>query len=69
MITPLPSVDFACSSLQQEESQRSVLNPVKAPMESFAMYSKGSAETVICSACGVKGHMTEKCWTLVGYPK
>ena len=69
MITPLSIVDFSCSSLQQEESQRNILNPMKAPMESSAMYSRGSAETMMCSACGVKGRMKERCWTVVGYPK
>lgn len=65
MITPLPSVEFTCNTLQQEESQRSILDPV----ESLAMYSRGRNDTPVCGACGVKGHLREKCWTLVGYPK
>lgn len=69
MITPLPTMDFACSSLQQEESQRNILNPLKPSMESSAMYNKGIGESVICSACGIKGHMRDKCWTVIGYPK
>ncbi|VFQ69944.1 unnamed protein product [Cuscuta campestris] len=69
MMTALPSVEFACSSLQQEESQRCVLNPMKAPLESSAMYSKGATDPETCSACGVKGHPRERCWTVIGYPK
>ncbi|VFQ62855.1 unnamed protein product [Cuscuta campestris] len=69
MMTTLPSVEFACSSLQQEESQRCVLNPMKAPLESSAMYSKGATDPETCSACGVKGHPRERCWTVIGYPK
>lgn len=33
------------------------------------MYNRGTGENVICSVCGVKGHMKERCWTVVGYPK
>lgn len=68
-ITPLPTVDFACSTLQQEESQRNILNPMKASMESSAMYSRGVGEFVVCSACGIMGHLRDACWSVVGYPK
>lgn len=54
MITPLPTVDFACSSLQQEESQCNILNPMKRVMETFAMFSRGGYENLIFNACGVK---------------
>lgn len=69
MMVPLPSVEFACNTQQQEESQRSILNPTKNNIEFSAMYSKGAREIPECSACGVKGHTREKCWTVVGYPK
>lgn len=69
MITLLPSVDFACSSLQQEESQRNVLNPMKGVMETSVMFSRGPVEGMMCSACGVKDHTKDRCWTLIGYPK
>ncbi|CAO2825263.1 unnamed protein product [Amaranthus hypochondriacus] len=68
MMIPLPSVEFACNTLQQEESQRSILNPTKNT-EFSAMYSKGARDLPVCGACGVKGHFKEKCWTVIGYPK
>ncbi|KNA13496.1 hypothetical protein SOVF_116290 [Spinacia oleracea] len=36
-----------------------------------AMYVKSQNDKMqmTCQACGVKGHLTEKCWTVVGYPK
>lgn len=69
MLTPLPSLEFACNTLQQEESQRSILDPMKSNMESSAMYYRGRSEVPTCGACGVKGYLREKCLTLVGYPK
>ena len=30
------------------------------------MYSKG---VEVCKACGVKGHISDRCWTIVGYSK
>lgn len=61
MITPLPTVEFACNTLQQEESQRSILDPVKHIMDSSAMYNRGRSDIPTCGACGVKGHLREKC--------
>ncbi|KAL2904096.1 Retrovirus-related Pol polyprotein from transposon RE2 [Bienertia sinuspersici] len=55
---------FKCS-LQQEENQRDALKAVKEEPEPLAMMSKSSME---CTACGKKGHVREKCWTIVGYP-
>lgn len=69
MMSVLTTVEFACSSLQQEEAQRSVLSTQQQPLESSAMLSKGRNEVDVCSACGVKGHTNERCWTVIGYPK
>lgn len=69
MLIPLPSVETACSVIQQEESQRNVLNPGKTHLESSAMFSKENSGIETCNACGVRGHSKERCWTVVGYPK
>uniref|UniRef100_A0A803LW85 Retrotransposon Copia-like N-terminal domain-containing protein n=1 Tax=Chenopodium quinoa TaxID=63459 RepID=A0A803LW85_CHEQI len=70
MMTPLPTVDTACSILQQEESQREVLQ--KSEQDTYAMYNKNSSyppgRTMICSACGGKGHTQSRCWIVIGYP-
>ncbi|KAL2928226.1 Antiviral helicase SKI2, partial [Bienertia sinuspersici] len=68
---PLPNVDVACSFLQQEESQRKILKPIKEEVDSLAMMSKteeGKGQAITCSACGKPGHSKEECWTIVGYP-
>ncbi|KAL2899000.1 Retrovirus-related Pol polyprotein from transposon RE2 [Bienertia sinuspersici] len=81
--SPLSSVEGACGSLQQEEAQREVLNVSNLNLEGSAMSSnktvkqgkdnfvpgdkKGYEGT--CGACGKKGHHTERCWTVIGYPK
>ncbi|KAL2936481.1 Serine/threonine-protein kinase CLA4, partial [Bienertia sinuspersici] len=56
----------ACSTLLQKESQRVVLKTVKEENEGIAMYGKG--DVPVCGACGKKGHLKEKCWTMIGYP-
>ncbi|XP_056690464.1 uncharacterized protein [Spinacia oleracea] len=66
MMTPLPSVETACSCLQQEESQRELFINVKEEAEGLAMFSKG--DDTSCSACGKPGHSREVCWSVVGYP-
>uniref|UniRef100_A0A803LDK4 Retrotransposon Copia-like N-terminal domain-containing protein n=1 Tax=Chenopodium quinoa TaxID=63459 RepID=A0A803LDK4_CHEQI len=43
MLTPLPTVESACSMLQQEESQREVLNLSGSKLTLSAMYSRGGA--------------------------
>ncbi|KAJ8426555.1 hypothetical protein Cgig2_017071 [Carnegiea gigantea] len=63
LMSPLPSVEAACSLLQQEESQREILE-----IESTALFSKtGNAKG--CGQCGNKGHVKEKCWLVIGYPQ
>ncbi|GKC61999.1 hypothetical protein Tco_1089597 [Tanacetum coccineum] len=66
MIDPLPSVEVACSLLQQEESQR-LLFKSSAGIESTALLSKGIVKEK-CSICGFKWHPPDKCWEKVGYP-
>ena len=63
MMKVLPSVEAACSMLQQEEAQRELHKPVKVEQDTLAMYSKGN-ETVSCTACGKAGHVREKCLTI-----
>ncbi|XP_074322965.1 uncharacterized protein LOC141659925 [Apium graveolens] len=73
LMNPLPSVDMACASIQQEESQRLVLaNNPSYDTDLSTMFSKTSITVVkppICTACGGKGHTNERCWNIVGYPK
>lgn len=72
MLQPLPSVESASSTLQQEEAQRELLHLSKEASDvsdSSAMFSRTQYDKVtICTACGMKGHIGEKCWTVVGYP-
>lgn len=68
---PLPSVETASAALQQEEAQRDLLNTPKNDTESMAMYSKTYIPknmNLHCTHCGIKGHSTERCWTVIGYP-
>lgn len=74
MLNPLPSVEVAVAVLQQEEAQRSLLSSVLPDLELSAMYSKSvpasqPEKPLLCSACNVKGHSKERCWTVIGYPK
>jgi len=72
---PLPSVEIACSILQQEALQREVLEDDQFVHESSALYGK-THEVIFnpgaenkCSHCGNKGHVKEKCWQIIGYPR
>lgn len=75
MMAPLPNVELACSVLMQEEAQREILNTEKNDDSILAMFGKSnqtkpkSDRFITCTACGVRGHSGEKCWTIVGYPK
>ena len=75
IMNPLPSVEVACSILQQEELQREVLEDDLFVHESLALYGK-SLQTITssrpknrCSHCGNKGHVKDKCWHIIGYPR
>lgn len=74
MITPLPTVETACSVIQQEESQRDILSP-STDLEMAAMFSKGAVEKGVadkvfhCSVCKGRGHSSDKCWNVIGYPQ
>ncbi|XP_074373583.1 uncharacterized protein LOC141713918 [Apium graveolens] len=70
MQNPLPSVESASSTLQQEEAQRELLSLNSDTSETTAIFSRANLDkTIICTACGMKGHRGDKCWTVVGYPK
>lgn len=68
MQVPLPTVESACAVIQQEESQRDILQ--NSEIEFSAMLSKkfDDHKVVVCTACGGRGHIGEKCWTIIGYP-
>lgn len=59
LMTPLPTVEMACSMLQQEETQIEVLDFNKLDVKLTALYSRNEAPR--CSQCGNKGHTNEKC--------
>lgn len=74
MITPLPSVEAACSAIQQEESQKDVLSLGGVnESDAIAMYNRcgmgNRGKVLMCSACGKRGHTNERCWETIGYPK
>ncbi|XP_071728167.1 uncharacterized protein [Rutidosis leptorrhynchoides] len=66
LMNPLPSVEIACSMVQQEESQRELFSTI----ETTALYSKSTqvCRDNKCSICGYKWHPPKKCWEKVGYP-
>lgn len=65
LISPLPTVESACSMLHQEELQRQILTTHKNDFEPTTLYSKNEEN---CSKCGLKGHPKERCWQVIGYP-
>lgn len=68
---PLPTLEVACSALEQEEAQRSMLNIGKTSSDLMAMNVKTNTQraAVTCNVCGVKGHISKKCWQVIGYPR
>lgn len=66
LMNPLPTVETVCSMLQQEETQREVLELNKIEVKTIALFSKNDDQR--CSQCGNRGHSKEKCWTVIGYP-
>lgn len=66
MMTPLPRVELVCSMIQQEESQREVCMSEKNEPEISVVYSR---DLDMCKTCGMKGHASDLCLTVVGYPK
>lgn len=70
LLTILPTVETACAAPEQQEAQRAVLNLSSPVPDLMAMYGKAHHEKHIqCTACGNQGHLAEKCWSVVGYPK
>jgi len=75
IMSPLPSVQSACSILQQEELQREALEEERSVLKSSALYgkghevlhSKGSEDR--CVHCGNRGHSRDKYWQIIGYPR
>ena len=59
MQSPLPSLEAACSSLQQEASHIEILSVSKLNIEISAMYNKGVSHEGGCSVCGRKYHTAE----------
>ncbi|XP_074360475.1 uncharacterized protein LOC141701677 [Apium graveolens] len=72
MQIPLPTVETACDTLEQEEAQRSLLssNINKPSVDLMAMYSKHNPDrNMTCNVCGAKGLSSTKCWQVIGYPR
>ncbi|KAJ8431384.1 hypothetical protein Cgig2_027978 [Carnegiea gigantea] len=67
LMSPLPSVEAACSSIQQEESHRKRLETGNLEVETTALFSK-NANAKGCSQCGNEEHTKEKYWLVIGYP-
>lgn len=72
-VTPLPSVETTCASIQQEDSQKEILkSSYTFDNEMAAMFTKSGIQTdksMLYSTCGGKGHTHDKCWNIIGYPK
>ncbi|XP_048502343.1 uncharacterized protein LOC125498304 [Beta vulgaris subsp. vulgaris] len=67
MMSPLPTVETACSFLEQEEAQRGLLSQVKEETETLAMFSKGtggaSTSTPPTTQCTGKNNYDQQKWS------
>lgn len=71
MNNPLPSVEVACATIQQEENQRELLKNYKTDDISaiFSQSNTGQSEKFfICNVYHKKGHVGDKCCHKIGYP-
>ncbi|KAJ8441109.1 hypothetical protein Cgig2_006938 [Carnegiea gigantea] len=70
LMTPLPTIETACSRIQQEESQREVLEINKLEVETTALYSRNEKfkDVKICTEYGNRRHTLDKCRSVIGYP-
>lgn len=62
LMDPLPSTNRAFSLVQQYESLRSIGSNV------ISSEQANRRERPVCSHCGVRGHVADKCYELHGYP-
>lgn len=78
---PIPTLSQVYSMLLQEESQRSIFQPVvNNPMDSAAMVAKSNGSGVRyqsyqkekprkkCQNCGMTNHTQDTCFQLIGFP-
>lgn len=81
LISPLPSMNKVFSLVIQEEQQRSAgILPTSVESVTLAASSDNSKKATqvrnkkkegqrpICSHCGVKGHVVDRCYKIHGYP-
>ncbi|MDV3143303.1 MAG: hypothetical protein Q8761_02580, partial [Sweet potato little leaf phytoplasma] len=83
LISPLPTMNKVFSLLIQEESQRAAGNLsgiLPTPVEAVALAAptekrnsqdrphRRDGQRPICSHCGVKGHVKDRCYKIHGYP-
>ncbi|XP_074352973.1 uncharacterized protein LOC141692133 [Apium graveolens] len=71
MCNPLPTVETACATLEQEEAQRALLSTHQPSADLLAMYSKVQSQSdrsLQCVVCGGKCHTKDKCWQVIGFP-
>ncbi|XP_074346758.1 uncharacterized protein LOC141685563 [Apium graveolens] len=71
MLCPLPIIEMACSMIQQEESQCDVLNTPDVPdFEASAMVVKtNTSKNLSCTAYGGKYHTSDRCWSVIRFPR
>ncbi|GJR02043.1 hypothetical protein Tco_0525027 [Tanacetum coccineum] len=67
LMNPLPTLESACSLLQQEELQRELTQNTSFSMQVTALYSMENLKDK-CSICGFKWHPPERCWEKICYP-